>query len=174
MTALQVIGWTALVFLGILIFCTGALWLEKRFPSKEFDERQQVSRGKASGLGLFVGVVYFLATMVILINQVDGEKTIEPCLLVFFGVMLQIMVMSTYSLLTYSYLSFLQKPVASIVGFGFCGILQLLTFRTNLERYGGLHLVGHGIFAWVSLLAGSCFVYLAVVLLIQQLRREKE
>ena len=174
MTALQVIGWMALVFVGILLFCKGAIWLEKRFPSKQFDERQQRARGRACELGLLAGMVYFLATMVILLDQVMGDKTIEPYLLVYIGVMLQIMVMSTYSLLTYSYLSFLQKPGYSIAGFGFCGMLQFLTFRRNLADFGGLYLVGQKSFTWVPLLTGCCFTYLAVFLLIQQLRREKE
>ena len=83
----KVFGCIGLIFAGILLFCLAVLWLQKRFPSKEFDERQQVSRGKAGELGLLVGVVYFLAIMPVMIGQVDGKKTIEPYLLVFFGVM---------------------------------------------------------------------------------------
>lgn len=170
----NVIGWIVLIFAGIIALCGVVLWLEKRFPSKQFDERQQVSRGRACGLGLGVGVVYFLVTMSILINQVDGEKTIEPYLLVFFGLMLETAVMCTYSLLTHSYLSFLQKPGLNILGFGFCGALQFLTLANRLKREGPLTLVGHGSSSWIFLIAGSCFLYLTLVLLIQQLRREKE
>lgn len=170
----NVFGIVALIFAGIMLLCLGALWLEKRFPSEQFDERQLMSRGKACGLGLSVGSVYFVTALAIMVKQVDGEKWIEPYLLVFFGVMLQTMVMSTYGVLTHSYLSFQQKPIISIVGFGFCGAMQLITFSSHWREYGGLHLVGHGSFAWVPLIAGSCFLYLAAVLLVQYLFREKE
>ena len=170
----KVFGCIGLIFAGILLFCLAVLWLQKRFPSKEFDERQQVSRGKAGELGLLVGVVYFLAIMPVMIGQVDGEKTIEPYLLVFFGVMLETMVMSTYGLLTHSYLSFQQKPIRTSLGFLLCGVVNLLTFATNWERFDGLSFVGHGTFAWAALIAGCCFLYLALVILIQQLFKEKE
>lgn len=174
MTTGKAIGWIAAVFAGIVIFCLGVLWAEKHFPGKEFDERQQRARGKAGQLGLITGVVYFLATMGILIGQVDGEKKIEPYLLVFFGLMLEIMVMSTYGMLTHSYLSFLQNPIISIVGFGFCGMIQMPAFLSDLRRYGGLCFVGYGTSGWIHLLVGCCFLYISVVLLIQHLRREKE
>ena len=174
MTLGNVFGCIGLIFAGILLFCMVVLWLQKRFPNKEFDERQQVSRGKACELGLLVGVVYFLAIMPAMIGQVDGEKKIEPYLLVFFGVMLETMVMSTYGLLTHSYLSFQQKPIFSMFGFLACGIMNLLSFATNWERFGGLTLTGHGTLAWAALIAGCCFLYLALVILIQQLFKEKE
>ena len=66
------------VLLGIVLFCLGVIYLEKKFPTEEYDERQMQAKGKASRLGMITGMIYFLVVIVILLNQVDYEKKVEP------------------------------------------------------------------------------------------------
>ena len=67
--------WNAVfLLLGILALlvavCLGVVWLERRFPGKKFDERQKIARGNAYRLSSWVGNVYFLVILAIMIHIV--------------------------------------------------------------------------------------------------------
>ena len=162
------------VLLGIILLCFGVSWLEKREHGKEFDERQTLARLRASNLSQNVGFVYFLISMCVMIYQVDNPKTIEPYLLVFFGYFLQMAVCQTYCMIHHAALPFAQKPRTSIIGFVFSGLMMLLYVPQNIRRDGPLSFTGHGSASWIFLVAGIYSLYLAVLLTIQSLRREKE
>ena len=118
-------------------------------------------------------MVYFLAVAVVLIGQVDGEKTVEPYLLVMIGLILQVMVDHTYCLFTHSALPLSQNRVVAVLGYMVCGTLQLTQFSIWSNR-DGFALVGHGSSAWIWLIAGCYFFYIAVLHVIQALLDRKE
>lgn len=173
MSILSVVGIIIAVHIAIIVFCFAALWLGKRYSSDEFDERQKLNRYKASWLGQMVGFVYFLIVAVVLIGQVDGEKTIEPFLLVMFGIILQVTIDHTYCLLTHSALPFSQKRTTAIAGYLFCGVLQILSFFISHD-INPLCLTGHGSSGWINLTVGIDFLYLALMHMIQLIWQEKE
>lgn len=173
MSIFAVVGLIVLIHIGIIALCFAVLWLEKHYPSKEFDERQKLNRYKASRLSQLIGWFYFLVVAVILIWQVDGEKTIEPFLLVMFGILLQVTIDHTYCLLTHSALPFSQKRTAAIAGYLFCGVTQILSFAISHDL-NPLSLTGRGSSGWVNLIVGIDFLYLALMHIFQLLWREKE
>ena len=173
MSILQVTGMIVGALALVMALCAAAVWLEKKFPGKEYDERQKFAKGRGYRLSFWVGMVYFLAVAVVLIGQVDGEKTVEPYLLVMIGLILQVMVDHTYCLFTHSALPLSQNRVVAVLGYMVCGTLQLTQFSIWSNR-DGFALVGHGSSAWIWLIAGCYFFYIAVLHVIQALLDRKE
>ena len=161
------------VLLGIVLLCLGVIYLEKRIPAKQYDERQLHARTRAHRLSFWVGFAYYLVVTVVLIRQVDGKKTVEPFLLVFVGLILQALVLHTYSILSDAALPLSEKPLYPIACFTFVGCLQLTQFYNQL-RWGIPGLTGRGAADWVFLMTGISFLYLSVLHLIQWLRGRKE
>lgn len=172
MQILLMIGAILAVLVGIVLLCLGVLWLQKRFPSKSYDERQKIARANASTLAVIVGYLYFLAVAIVLINQVEGPKTVEPYLLVMIGIMLMAMVDHTYCLLCHAALPFSQKGIYSIACYLFCGVLHLINFFVVM-RAREISLVGTGTSRLFSLLLGIGFLYLALMHTIALLRDRK-
>ena len=173
MSVLKIMLIMLAILLGIVLLCLGAIYLEKKAPSEEFDERQKIMQGNAHRLSLMVGFLYFLVVMVMLIRQVDGEKKVEPFLLVFFGIEIQLMVLHTYCLLTHSALPLSEKPVTTIVCYGISALIQL-GYIFNRRGDFPLAMVGHGSAGWLHLTGGVFFLYLALMHLIRLLWKEKE
>ena len=173
MSLLKVTGAILAVLAGIVLLCLGVIWLERKFPSKEYDERQKQAQGRASRLGMITGLIYFMVVTAVLIRQVEEPKTVEPYLLVFIGVLLMVMVDHTYCFLTHSTLPLSQKPMTSIVCYAVCGMIQLLYIWEALDRFP-LALVGRGSAGWIHLLTGISFLYLSLIHLIQYLRDRRE
>jgi len=97
------------VLAGIVLLCLGVIYLEKKMPVKNFDERQKQAHGRAYRISYWVGLVYYLIAMLVCVNQVGKEKTIEPYLLFLFGIMLQLTVDATYRMMTNCDLPLYQK-----------------------------------------------------------------
>lgn len=173
MATIQVIG----IIVGVLVFvialCAATVWMEKKFPGKEYDERQKVARGRGYRLSFWVGFAYFVGVVFILLQQVDGEKTVEPYLLVLIGLMLQGVVEHTYCLFTHAALPLSQNRWGTVFGYVTCGLLQFLQFHIWKSR-DGFALVGHGSAAWIWLIAGCCIFYLTALHVIQALWERKE
>ncbi len=171
---------TLSVLLGIVLLCIAVVWLEKKFPGKRFDEMQTLSRLKGHRVAFWFGMLYYLVTVPILIGQVDGEKTIEPYLLVTIGFLLQMMVLNTYCLLTHSSLPLGDNPLVAIGGNAFIGSTQLFIFRDGLADYQfhevpfELPLIGRSSILWFHLIFAVCFFYIALLHAIQLLRDRKE
>ena len=173
MNMLWVIGGIFAAILLILALCAGVIFLEKRFPSDNYDERQKIAQGKANRLAMIVGLFYFLIVMAVLIRQVDGLKTVEPYLLIFIGILIMVTVDHAYCFLSHAYLPLSQKPMTSVICFAFCGLVQLLFIWEALDRLP-LSFVGHGTSGWIHLLTGIDFLFLAAMHLIQYFRDRKE
>lgn len=161
------------VFLGIVLFCLGVIYWQKRHVSEEYDERQIQAQGRASQLAMFTGQIYFLFVIMILIRQVDLPKKVEPWLLVFIGILLMLTVDNTYRLLTHASMPLSAKPIPTIV-FGFLGgLIQFFYIWHSLDEMP-FTLTGHGTSGWLHLLTGIEFFYIALLHLIQYLRDRKE
>ena len=173
MTVLQILFIMLGILLGIVILCLGVIYLEKKAPTKNYDERQLSARARAHRLSFWVGYAYFLAVVIILMGQIDGEKKVEPFLLVFAGLILQALVLHTYSILSDAALPLSERPLYPITCFTFVGCLQLTQFFNQL-RWGIPCLTGRGAADWVFLMTGISFLYLSVLHLIQWLRGRKE
>ena len=165
--------WMLGILFGIVLLCAGVIYLQKKAPGQEYDERQKIMRGKASDLSLTTGFVYFLVVTAILIRQVEGEKTVEPFLLIFFGLELQMLVYHTYCLLTHSAMPLSQRPVTAVVCYSFSGLIQFLYIFNRLGDFP-IAMVGRGSAGWIHLTGGVFFLYLALMHLIQMLWKEKE
>ena len=168
---------TVLLIIGVLVFvvalCAVAVWVEKKFPGEAFDERQKAARGRGYRLSFWVGVIYYMGVVIVLLRQVDGEKTVEPYLLVLIGVVLQEMVDHTYCLLTHSALPLSQNRLWAVCSYVVCGTLHITQFH-NLSKRDGFSLVGYGTSSWIWLICGCCFFYLTVLHIIQALMDRKE
>ncbi len=173
MTVLQILFIMLGILLGIVLLCLGVIYLEKKAPTKNYDERQLSARARAHRLSFWVGYAYFLAVVIILMGQIDGEKKVEPFLLVFAGLILQALVLHTYSILSDAALPLSERPLYPITCFTFVGCLQLIQFCNQL-RWGIPGLTGRGAADWVFLMTGISFLYLSLLHLIQWLRGRKE
>jgi uncharacterized membrane protein len=173
MSIISVIGVMLGVLVGIVLLCLGVTRMEKTAKSSEYDERQQSVRGRGYRLAYWVGFVYLLVSIPMLVGYTEGEKKVEPYLLVLCGVMLQNLVFHAYCLLNHAALPMSQKPLFTALGFLLCGILWLCS-SYNAQQHNPLALVGHGSDGWTYLMVAFTFLSMALMHLIQLLRREKE
>lgn len=173
MQVLPVIAVVMGTLVAIVLVCLAAVWVEKKYPSENYDERQKLARGQASSLSLGIGAVYFIGTLIVMVRQVDGVKTIEPYLLVLAGLLLMVMVDHTYCVICHAALPLSQKPIMNIVCYTLCGLIDLWYFDYGLALIP-LSLVGKGTKPLVYLLLGIAFLYLALTHTIQFLRSRKE
>lgn len=173
MSIISVIGVMLGVLVGIVLLCLGVMQMEKTAKTSEYDERQQLVRGRGYRLAFWVGFLYLLCIAPLLVGQVDGEKIVEPYLLVFGGFVLQNLVFHVYCLLSHAALPMSQKPLFTALGFLVCGILWLGN-SYNAQQRNSLSLVGYGSDGWMYLMVAFTFLSMALMHLIQLLRREKE
>ena len=167
--------WNAVfLLLGILALlvavCLGVVWLERRFPGKKFDERQKIARGNAYRLSSLVGNVYFLVILAIMIRWPDLTRFVEPYLLIFLGLELEVMVMHIYCIITHASLPLSEKPAVTICSYLFIGVLYL----TMVDFSRPLDLVGYDSNRLIWLSLGLLFLAVAVMHILSLLHREKE
>ena len=176
----RILVYTLLILLAIILLCKGAIALEKKCPGEKYDEMQTLSRLRSYRLAFWTGAIYFLFILPVLIKQIDGEKTIEPVLLLAGGFILQMLVCQTYCLLTHSALPLGENPLVAIGGNAFIGLTQVLIFRNGLDMYHllgdpfELALVGRSSILWFHLIAAFYFFYIALLHTIQLIRDRKE
>ena len=163
MRILPVIGWILAALAAIVLLCLGVLWVQKRYPSKEFDERQQIARGKAGNLAMIVGSLYFVCISIVLINQVEAPKTVEPYILVMIGLELMAMVDHTYCLLCHAALPFSQKGGTTAICYLIMGLVDIGQFALRREWVTTLSWVGRGTQPLFYLLLGIGFLYLGLM-----------
>lgn len=158
-----VIGWILVALAAIVLLCLGVLWVQKRYPSEEYDERQKIARGKASTLAMIVGVVYFLGICLWLLNQVEAPKTVEPYILVMIGLELMAMVDHTYCLLCHAALPFSQKGISTAICYLICGLVDIGQFALRKNWVETISWVGKGTQPLFYLLMGVTFLYLGLM-----------
>ena len=113
LTAFAIMG---LVLVAIVLLCLGVTRMEKTAKSSEYDERQQLVRGRGYRLAFWVGFVYLLVSIPMLAGYTTGQKKVEPYLLVLCGFMLQNLVFHVYCLLNHA-LPMSRKPLFTALGF---------------------------------------------------------
>lgn len=161
------------IFACIIALCAFVVYLEREFPSESFDERQKLSRGRAYRLSSWVSYLYFALVAIYLLRQVDGEKTVEPYLLIFVGLMIQIMVDHTYCVMTHSALPLTQKRSWAILSYLVSGAIYITMFFMHRKQYG-IALMGYGTSGLLFLITGICFLYLVLMHIIQLILDRKE
>ena len=178
MSVVSAIGVLFLVFLAIILLCLTVIWLEKRFPGKSHDERQDRSQGRACRLSFYIGLLYYgFVTMLLMALQRQG-KTIEPYLLVFGGILLQVAVYRIFCMITQSFMRTYQKPMGAILFDMIMGTVAILCYRIS-AKHNLLEEMGYpASFEWIFLILAVMFMFFVVCwvfqLLWQRLRDERE
>lgn len=173
MKLLPFVGVLVAVLAAVVLVCLAALWLGKRFPSKSYDERQKLARGRAGSLSMAVGVAYYFVVTLVLLWQVEGSKTVEPYLLVAGGLLLMAMVDHTYCLLCHAALPLSQKAGYTIVCYFLMGAMHVWRSVADAARIT-ISLVGKSTSLLFSLMLGIGFLYLSLMHAIALLRDRKE
>ncbi len=159
----------------LVVICLLAIKVRKDWPSKNFDERQKIAQSHGCKVSFWLGLIYYVAVTVYLVPlEVGEEPGFSPFLLLYFGMMGQIMVLHIHGLLTHSELPLSGKPVATIVGYIISGCIHLVGMKMNWRRYPGLALRGEGTIQWVFLVSSMTFFLLAGAHGISLLWKEKE
>lgn len=178
MTLTSVICAVLLILLGIVLLCLATVWLEKHLPGKSHDERQEQSQGRAYRLSFGIGLIYFGFVTALLMAQQKMGQIIEPYLLVFGGILLQVTVFRIYCMITQSFMCTFQKPIGAILFDLIMGIVTIGCYRIS-EKHNLLEEMGYpASYEWIFLVLGVMFLFFTVCwlgqFLWQRLRGERE
>ena len=137
MSIISVIGIMLAVLAGIVLLCLAVTRMEKTAKSSEYDERQQLVRGRGHRLVNMVGFAYMLLILPELIRQVEGEKNVEAYLLVFGGFMLLTVVFHVYCFINHAAMPLSSKPPGcdSLLSDHRCHVSGSVSEYTALGRY---------------------------------------
>lgn len=173
MTIINVILWTVLAILLLVAVCAGVIWLEKKYPGEGYDERQKIARGNAYRLSFWIGFLYFFGLEIAaILNREWNGASVDLYLLLLFGITLQAIAFHIYCLLTHAALPLSENPKVTIGGYFLLCAVNLARFTDDF--YQELPLTGEESNKWVQMLQALLFFFLALMHLIQYLRREKE
>ncbi len=175
MTVFQSILFLLGICAALVLICLAAVWWEKNWQTDHrYDERQKIARNKGYRLTFWLGFLYYGCVAICLIFQVEGEKTIEPYLLLFFGMMFQALVLHIYGLLTGSALPFAEKPGWMVFSYLFIGLTRVMSLRMWHKRGLEISLTGQGTTIWTDLIMAVISFVLALLYLISAFKKEKE
>ena len=160
---------------GVLVFSLLAVWYQKKYPPKEYDERQELARGEAAKLSMFVVLIYFLALFAGYGYRglvYDTEiRAMEVALAIMVGLGAALMVNHTYCLLTHAALPLGKKPMGTMVSFFVSAVLELLNYYLRCWLYPDR---GSQMEGYIWLMCGVSSCYLGILYLIEWLRSRKE
>lgn len=173
------VGIVVLLFLAViaLIVIVGAfaVYAGRSVTSTKFDERQQIARGHAYRFSWYVGMAYYFGLATYFVFRTGkSEWIIEPFLLLFIGVMIQLQSFHIYCIMTHSALPLGEKPIGSILGYFLLGGLYLAQYFLQYIPENTPWVTGAGSMNLFRLLISLDFFTLAVLHLISILRKEKE
>lgn len=157
----------------LMAFCAGVIWLEKKYPSENYDERQKQARGNAYRFSFWMGLAYyFVLTLVAIWNRPWDNSVVDLYLLLSFGLTIQAISFHIYCFFTHAALPLSENPKVSIVGYA-------LLAGLNLVQFIGYHSIelsfgGESSNKWVNLMTGFLFLVLTLLHLFQQLRDRGE
>jgi len=170
--------WNAvLAALGVLallvLACWVSVWWQRKGFGKDFDERQLQAQGQARLFSDAVSFAYFLPLALWLwYASRKGIATMEPYLLVIFGLLLNATAFHIYCIMTYAALPLGKRPGVAAAWFALMGVVQLAYFFC--DGSGSVPVTGPDSFLWVNLSFGVACLSLAAAHLISLLRKEKE
>lgn len=120
--------------IGCGMIVVGLVWANKKKQGKscEFDERQELERGRGFKYGFFTMLLYNLlygATVI------DGESTwCDPFVGYFIGACLGLAVFGVYCIWKEAYASLSQTPIAMYSILGFSALTQITIGLINIEE----------------------------------------
>lgn len=168
--------WTVLIgTAAVPVYALLAIWYKQKYPPKEYDERQELAQGEAAKLSTGIMMIYFLVLFVAygyrgLVSNAE-IPAIEAALAIFVGILFSQLVYQTYCLLKHAALPLNKKPLGTMTGFVFLGVMDLLNYYLRCWLYPGKASVMEG---YLYLMMGMGAFYLGVLYLIDWLRQRKE
>ena len=160
---------------GVLVFSVLAVWYQKKYPPKDYDERQELARGEAAKLSMFVMLIYFLAHFAAYGYRglvYDAElRAMEAALAIMLGLEVSLLINHTYCLLTHAALPMNKKPMGMMVSYFFLGVVDLLNYFLRCWLYPASASRMEG---YLYLIIGIGATYLCILYLIEWLRSRKE
>ena len=175
MTTGLVVFLFAIVIAIILLACVLAVYVGRNFTSEKFDERQQIDRGHAYRFSWWVSMVYYFGLAVYFIfRNGKSEWILEPYLLLFIGILIQLQSFHVYCLMTHSALPLGEKPVPTIISNFLLGSMYLAQYYFQFIPDDTPYLSGAKSMNLFRLLIALDFFSMAVMHLIAYLRKEKE
>lgn len=174
MTAIGVIGIAVAVLLTLVLVCGTARGWYRSGDNKAYDERQLVEQGRARAVADTVEVVYFGLLIVYLIYvEFGGRQTLPPSMLIFIGLIIQVVTYHIYYVMTHAALPFGENPKTTIFWLMAAGVVQFGNFWMN-HSDSPLWAPGDTGIGLLNLVAGTAFFFLALIHLIALLRKERE
>ena len=160
---------------GVFLFSLLAVWYQKKYPPKEYDERQELARGQAAKLSMFVVLIYFLALFAVYGFRglvYDAElRAIEVALAIMVGLEVSMLINHTCCLLTHAALPMNKKPMGMMVSYFFLGVVDLLNYYLRCWLYPESTNRMEG---YLYLIISIGATYLCILYLIEWLRSRKE
>lgn len=159
----------------VLVYSLLTVWYKKKYPSKEYDERQELARGQAAGVSFWVMLIYFLAIFAVYAYRgmvYDAEiRMMEAALAILTGLEFSLLIYHTCCILTHAALPMKQKPRRMMVSYLFIGMVDLLNYYLRCWQYPDS---GNCMEGYMYLLIGVGACYLSVLYLIEWLRGREE
>ncbi|MBE6961091.1 MAG: hypothetical protein E7445_01345 [Ruminococcaceae bacterium] len=166
---------TLLGTMGILVYSVLAVWYQKKYPPREYDERQALAQGEAARQSMWIGTIYFLALFASYGYRglvYDAElRAMEVALAIMVGMEASLLVNHTYCLLKHAALPMNQKPRGMMVSYLGLGVVDLLNYYLRCWLYPGK---GNQLEGYLYLIIGVGASCLGVLYLIEWLRQRKE
>lgn len=119
---------------GCGLVVAGLVWMAKKKQGKgcDFDERQELERGRGFKYGFFTLLLYNLLYGATLIDETSAWC--DPFVGYFIGACLGLTVFGVYCIWKEAYASLSQTPIAVYTIFGFSAATQILIGLTNMEQ----------------------------------------
>lgn len=159
----------------VVLACVLAVYVGRNFHSEKFDERQQIDRGHAYRFSWWIGMAYYFGLAVYFVfHNGSSEWNLEPFLLLFIGILIQLQSFHIYCIMTHSSLPLGEKPIGTIIGYFLLGGVYLAQYYFQYIPEDTPYLTGAVSMNLFRLLIALDFLALAVMHLIAMLRKEKE
>ena len=170
-----VLLFTAVAIVFIAIGCVLTIYVGRNFPTEKFDERQKINRGDAYRFSHWMGIIdYFGLLVYFVFHTGKAEWAIEPFVLLFIGILIQLQSFHIYCLMTHSALPLGEKPIPMIVSYTMLGGIYLAQYYLQYIPENTVGLTGAESMNLFRLLLAFDFFALALLHLIAYLRKERE
>lgn len=177
------------IAMAVLAASALLVWVEKKKPPKQFDERQQIVRGKAYKWACVTGFCYFIAVGILDLVLRDGVQA-DLFLLVMIGVTLSAFVRECYCCFHDAYLPLTQSPKVNIILLYVSSVIFLLNaaswvsrMRVTITESGfevldfgevALGATGNSVFVWMFLMVAVMSIIIATMELLRYMRNKME
>ncbi|MBQ2700828.1 MAG: hypothetical protein IJF65_06680 [Clostridia bacterium] len=189
MTFFEAVG--LLIGAALALICLSALviWLERRIPSKRYDERQKEAQGKGYKWAFWVGMVYF-ATLTLANALLPDGVPMDMNFAICIGLLLQAFIFAVYCNYKGAYFPLRCSPKANIILDYILGVIFLCEGAMTVRSLGitleenylevikfrdvRLDAIGADVLAWLQMIVAVMFLVLATVQLIRYMWDQQE